>query len=270
MIVLKNDGMTALSFARSRFLRLYPSYWIAVALGAIVIGATPSVALINATMIQRFIGVPDVVGVFWTLQIELIFYIIVFVLIVFGKIRNPSYPLIAALFFTVLSLLLSAVRFYLDKKAPVAPALGLIIIFTSFTYYNHYEQGYLTKRQMTAFLLFICIALAISFNLAYAKNWGYQEHPAKFIISYATGIGLFLIFKKKNLNAYPLTWLGGISYSLYLVHVPIQQIVRNFFGSISQWGYQFLIFALAIFVAYIVNRLIEKPFYKSRIYRKYL
>ncbi len=73
-----------MDFVVSRFSRLYPAYWG----GAILL--TPSVThaigpcpgktvgwdvlLVNVTMVQGFFGVAHVDGVYWTLEVELLFY----------------------------------------------------------------------------------------------------------------------------------------------------------------------------------------------------
>jgi peptidoglycan/LPS O-acetylase OafA/YrhL len=72
-------------FAVSRVARLYPAYWVAVALTSIVAyaafprwdSAPPSfgVVLVNLTMLQRFFMVGEIDKSYWTLAIELSFYV---------------------------------------------------------------------------------------------------------------------------------------------------------------------------------------------------
>src|SRR5215468_7919943 len=76
----------AASFIASRFSRLYPTFWACVALTAFVLlltgRAPPSLDLraflLNCTMIPGAIGVAYVDGVYWTLFVELKFYLLVF------------------------------------------------------------------------------------------------------------------------------------------------------------------------------------------------
>ena len=71
-----------MDFVVSRLSRLFPAYWVAVALTFAVISAwglpgkevTPLQALANLTMIHGLAGVPHVDGVYWTLEVELLFY----------------------------------------------------------------------------------------------------------------------------------------------------------------------------------------------------
>ncbi len=67
-------------FAITRFFRLYPAYWLSLALGLLVFwwsrGMTfrPSLVAANATMLPRLLHAPLVLGVYWTLETELVFY----------------------------------------------------------------------------------------------------------------------------------------------------------------------------------------------------
>ena len=76
---------SALKFAVSRFSRIYPTYWFALAVSALVyfIYGNPGrhitipQTLINTTMLQRFLRVDNVDQVYWTLAVELQFYVMV-------------------------------------------------------------------------------------------------------------------------------------------------------------------------------------------------
>ncbi len=78
----------SLDFVVGRFSRLYPAYWAAVILTFTILSITSSPgkgpswskALINLTMLQVFFNVGDLDGVYWTLGVELSFYIIMFAL----------------------------------------------------------------------------------------------------------------------------------------------------------------------------------------------
>ncbi|MDM8083327.1 acyltransferase [Cellulomonas cellasea] len=79
------------SFAASRVSRLYPAFWAAVLLTATLRylwpsfeARSPAEVLVNLTMLQDLFGVPRVDGVYWTLWVELQFYLVVAVFMRIG------------------------------------------------------------------------------------------------------------------------------------------------------------------------------------------
>lgn len=102
VIALSITGRSVQSFVWARMLRLYPAYWIGACLTAISIVLfsidnptlwQPGLAgfLVNLTMLGGFIGVPYVDPVYWTLTVELRFYVMVALLALIGlRINSPS------------------------------------------------------------------------------------------------------------------------------------------------------------------------------------
>lgn len=90
-------GKTAGRFAASRAQRLYPAYWVAMtitSLAALVWGGSVmdpvgwKQFLANLTMAPGLFGQSPIDGVYWTLTIELTFYILVFGLLFIGLGRH--------------------------------------------------------------------------------------------------------------------------------------------------------------------------------------
>ncbi|MET7653829.1 acyltransferase [Streptomyces sp. NPDC005486] len=82
VICMSSWGRSVGDFFRSRVARLYPAYWAAIVLVTAAGLALPVVAsplrsdeiLTNLTMLQQPMGVPRVLGVDWTLWVEVRFY----------------------------------------------------------------------------------------------------------------------------------------------------------------------------------------------------
>jgi peptidoglycan/LPS O-acetylase OafA/YrhL len=94
VILWSAQGRSPVAFAISRFSRLYPIFWVAIIATSAVLwhegGITIRQMLLNATMVSGYLGVDYVDTVYWTLQIELKFYILIFALLVIGQINNAE------------------------------------------------------------------------------------------------------------------------------------------------------------------------------------
>jgi peptidoglycan/LPS O-acetylase OafA/YrhL len=89
-------------FLWSRVLRLYPTYWAALAVTFVVVSvfglpermASPRDALLNVTMIPASLGAQAVDAVYWTLERELRFYGLVLLLLGLGLRRYTVHALL--------------------------------------------------------------------------------------------------------------------------------------------------------------------------------
>jgi peptidoglycan/LPS O-acetylase OafA/YrhL len=254
---------SAKEFVLLRAFRLYPAYWVSLVIGALAVtGLRPTAVLINMSMLQRFVGVPDVIGVYWTLQVELIFYVVIALLIATAKVNRPA----AAAWLTAMALAaaaaLSLVRFVLHVKAPVAPAFGLSVILSSLLYYHHRKNGFLSNRAFALLVAAIYLFLAACFFAAYSTDWGYDENPWRFVLCYALGIGLFIAFQAANIRSQFLVWVGQISYPIYLLHKPIGEIVSHLWvkppGAL-QWVPAVVALCILVLLASLVHYFVELP-----------
>jgi peptidoglycan/LPS O-acetylase OafA/YrhL len=85
-----------MDFVVSRFSRLFPAYWAAVLLTLVVTAqlglpgkqVTVVQALGNLLMFHGLFGIPSVGSVYWTLEVELLFYAGMFGLYAFGRLSR--------------------------------------------------------------------------------------------------------------------------------------------------------------------------------------
>jgi len=218
--------------------------------------------MIKPGMLQRFVGVSDVIGVYWTLQVELIFYMIIGVLIATGRIDRPRVAAWIAAMVLALAAALSLARFALHIKAPVAPAFGLSVIVTSLLFYHHKHNGLLSARAFLMLVGLVYLFLSGCFCLAYAVDWGYDENPWRFVLCYGLGICLFAGVKVFNFRWWLLTWLGEISYPIYLLHKPIGELVAQAWPSpngVLSWAPSAVALALLLILASLIHYLVELP-----------
>lgn len=205
----------------SRVFRLYPVYWVSVILGFILFERDVLTTLVNFSMFQQFFGIENVIGLYWTLQIELVFYFLVAFGFYFKLVYNPKGQYYASIIFVSIALVLSIFRYYLEVKFPVALPLSISVMFIGSIWSNYVLATSAKDAKMYLFKLarvFIPIFILTCY-FGYSKNFGFHENPLKYVLTYLAGIASFFLFSQLfRINKGIFVFLGQISYSLYLFH----------------------------------------------------
>lgn len=214
------------NFAISRFFRLYPAYWVSLvtflALNALLGIYFPAVQIAaNVTMAHAALGQPDVIGVYWTLFYELVFYILCAIAFSLGWLTRPR-----AVLLLVLALCLAAtgaaLLHFIDF--PIKPPLGLagylaIMFFGTACRFAFLKGDAETRKWLPAALATIFAMVAAVAFLGYAGSHLPGRPIADFTGIYLGAAFFLLAFRAKALLSRPsMIWLGNISYSLYLMH----------------------------------------------------
>ncbi|TYP74694.1 acyltransferase family protein [Paenibacillus methanolicus] len=261
--LLKTKEFNLLKFVSSRFFRLYPLYWLSIILALVVMGTKFGGFQIaaNATMFQSFIGVEDMLGVYWTLQIELIFYILCALYFLLGIIQKSKSILLNMYFWLIASLMLAAARYVTEINLPVALTLALSVMFFGMAWRKlKQNEGTIQVRSvyiwMASFALFM---FPISY-LAYADEW------LQYAMSYIVALVIFLAFSKASQKEFKISsYFGKISYSVYLLHPVIalpmfNAIMKTAWGqSLGLYGVIILCLVAVVIASSITFRFIEQP-----------
>lgn len=209
-----------MDFVVSRFSRLYPAYWVAIALTFMIthwLGlpghlADAKTALLNGLMFHRMaFGVPHVDGVYWTLEIELLFYVGMFLLMVTSRLKHFHSIIFALL---VLRVVYFAAEQYFGMALPWRIYRYLIVGQIAWfaigmaMYRVTFHKGEAGSRLdwVTAAVAVVVLAVVESPAIgALAVFFG------GLVLSAANG-------RLKFLSNPIFVWLGTISYTLYLLH----------------------------------------------------
>ena len=267
---LKEGRHALAAFAVSRLFRLYPAYWFSIALAVLSsywFLSTPvpvSTVLINMTMFQALLKTPDLFGVYWTLIIEMFFYMACAALFSVGLLRKAGVRFGAAIGLLIVALIFAAARFYLAKKIPVALPLCLSIMFFGSLWRDvSLGAGTASLRQFVAvWLALFVVLLPVICLLAYNADYGHNENPYAYLVSYLAGMAFALamtLFFRRHFKS--LTYLGTISYSVYLMHPFFLEWAAH--ATVLQAQFNpgvFLCYVLAtLLLASVSYRLLEKP-----------
>ncbi|GAA2726600.1 acyltransferase family protein [Cellulomonas aerilata] len=218
VIALSLRGSTVSRFAVSRFIRLYPVYWLGLCGTFLVVAlfGPPSMgvswfdALANITMVQGFLGIPHVEGAYWTLGVELLFYITCAILWFGGALTPRRLP--TTLYAWLGMTLVAVVVIPREQLEWSAVAQNLPWFMVGIVALAIYEGD-----RRPAVLLFPAAAIG---TVALA-----QPKIAVFGALLFATVMLVLLWRPLGLTCRPLKFLGAISYPLYLLHQNIGYVL---------------------------------------------
>jgi len=244
-----------LDFLISRFSRLYPVYWVAVIITFSVVkvaglpGKEVSIneAICNLLMFHEYFKIPHVDGVYWTLTVELTFYFWIFILYLSKQLKWAEYWMLPVLIAAVLQ----SIGFF---KLPEIVNKILIIYHINFFIagISFYKIINKISDRFTISLILISL-ISIVFIMSFKH---FLVFSVFYIIFYLAISG-----NLKFLSLKPFVFLGGISYSLYLLHQNVGFVILNKFheNQLPSVSGAFLSIALCVLAASLLNKYVEKP-----------
>lgn len=250
-----------LDFIVSRFSRLFPPFWVAVALTFLLThalslpGKTVGIgtAAMNLFMVHGLFKVPHVDSVYWTLEIELIFYGWALLLYMLDRLDKVHIALTTLLALRLVYFL--AERFaQVDLSWTISHLLILPFIawFVCGIMIYRLTQFPDDTPKQDLLVLFAAIVLL-----------GVVEGPLIGLLAASLSALLWTASKGKlPILANPiLTWLGAISYTLYLLHENIGWgvIMRAQRAGLDTNLSILLAIVLVLAMATALTRLVERP-----------
>lgn len=262
---IKARGSNVLkSFAISRIFRLYPVYWLSAILGFMLYGSfTVKQLLFNLTMFQQFFGIENIIGLYWTLQLELIFYFLIALMFAINKLYDKKFLFLTSVLFLLIALVMAVVRNVMLIKLPLAIPLTLSIMYFS-SYYRYFviERDGLAKKYSNRYLIIYVVLIPIISYYGYNYDFGYGESWEKYTLTYFLGMALFLFVCGIKYSSKLMEYTGKISYSVYVFHPLVILIIQetSFFNSFQGLFKVLFTLVLTILFSHFSYTLIEKPF----------
>jgi peptidoglycan/LPS O-acetylase OafA/YrhL len=264
VICMSSWGRSVGEFAVSRVVRLYPAYWFAVVVTTATLALFPIFSthlqwthvLVNMTMLQSLMGVPDVDRAYWTLPVELLFYVLFALTVVH---RGATYRRVVA--FCALWTLASLFAPMFDNTA--------VFIFLGRNYAQYFIAGiafYLMYRFGANAMLWSIVGG--SWVIAISRLWSEigtyttsQFPPAAacvtvfFLIMALIANGVFDRIRWRWLST-----AGALTYPLYLLHQQIGlTVIAEAHPYLPAWVLLSAVVAGLLLLAYLVHRLVERP-----------
>jgi peptidoglycan/LPS O-acetylase OafA/YrhL len=251
---------SAADFLLARVGRLYPAYLVAVTLtfAAITTFGLPNrdvnstQYVWNLSMLQRFFEVNDVDGAYWSLQVELAFYLLM-VAVVLLRLLPALEPVLLG--WLLLLSLDAAPASELFAGIPRLPR-DIVSLFGYAPFFIIGMVTHLRRTRGTSPGLAVALIWALAIEAA-VSSWP----RALAALAIAVVCEAIVCGRLGWLAVRPLVWLGAISYPLYLVHQNIGYIVlRGLFA----WGVPTevglaLAICLVIGLAALLHHVVEVP-----------
>lgn len=233
-------------FLLKRVIRIDPPYWASIIL-IFLIGVAPLTAFtFGSLLLHLTYAVPFVKGetwlsdVYWTLSVEFQYYLLLGLSFPYLMKLKPIYAIGILVAITVLFMNILNFQY---------PGLIFTNIF-DFVFGYIVFLGYVKKIESKIF-----IAILIGFTLYLIFGISFRSGIAPFLS------GVFIYLYRRPRSVPILSFLGNISYSLYLIHIPISLLFIRFIHPYIKNPLAILILTLLVSVgsAYIFNVIIERP-----------
>ncbi|GIH57954.1 acyltransferase [Microbispora rosea subsp. aerata] len=276
VILMSVWGHTVGEFAVSRVSRLYPAYWFAVLVIFImyrfsgVAAFDPKLGdgeyLLNLTMFQAAFDVGHAGGVFWSLWVELRFYVLVALFSLVGITLRRCLVFLAA--WAGLALLAELTRnevlvfVFMPRQAPYFIAGMAFFLIHRF------------GARCAAFTPWLIVAAGYAMSLYAAlervgervRLVGAKHYPAPpeavivaitliYLLMAAVALGWLRWVRWRR-----LVTLGALTYPLYLLHQTISAVLIPAYRDVlDPWLLAAITMAVSIGLAYLVYRMVDKP-----------
>lgn len=268
VILVTADGRSARQFIVSRVARLYPAYWCCLTItflamvffGRGLFRVTAGQYLVNLTMLNSFVGVPAVDGAYWSLAVEMKFYLLVLVLMLCGQLRNVKH---------YLGLWLALTLWFLDHRVPVlsglliAPYAGCFIAGATL-YLIARDGNSVYKSVLLLGSFFAAQVRAVRATTAAVDGVCSPGDPL--VITLVLGAIFLLMYLIAIRATQRFGWerfasFGAITYPLYLLHENLGYLAFSHFGKhVPPQVLLVAVTALMIAAAWCVHHFVEAQY----------
>ncbi|MBX3610147.1 MAG: acyltransferase [Hydrogenophaga sp.] len=278
VIMMTAQQAAVRQFVASRVARLVPAFWVCAALTVLVEWVIPSAPfhlqsasqwLANLTLVPSWFGQDAIDGAYWSLAVEINFYVWVAGIIALGQLRRAELILLAWLGVSMVNLVrpMYPVQLYLNAHwAPLFAAGALFFLVR--------QSGWTRRRAVSIALAFV-LACGYAWREAGAvSEWGSllrftsRTNHLLVLALIAVFFGAFLKLVATRVPDGPTPtsdMMGRLTYPLYLVHQNIGYALFNaavaagWVASLGVGAVTLGLIVVSLLMAWLVNVFIEQP-----------
>ncbi len=276
VILLSIQSFSIYKFIRSRISRLYPAFWVSVIITFLVSYFYGSERYAvdfkqlsaNLTMLNGFVGIKNIDGVYWTLLYEIKFYILVLFFLILNRFGIKVVNFV--FFWLLLSITYWGFIQFFNSENLLLKGLNYFFIFKYSHYFISgcvfsliYKDGFKIKYMCALFFSYLLSIYwanekIIFFENKYDVSFSF-EWIAAIIFSFYVFFTLLVTNKLNFLNRKEFITLGVLTYPLYLIHQNIGFIIfNNFKSTTGRYLLLFLVISVMLLISYLINKIIEK------------
>ena len=228
MVAMRETSVT--HFIVARVVRLYPAYLISVLLTAVYVlyvgKYSLTAVLVNATMLQSFVAVPNITNPYWTLAFEITFYGLLAIVLLTRRLPLIEVISIGCLVIGLAYRVAFPQAMTLDDTRPLAQ-LGFILVAPQFMPFFiagmmlfRWRAGTLTRAGAAALALALGTTLLGRGDFAQISGLVYFASMCVMVASLAGVSGL----NSRHPLLKGMAAIGQVSYPLYLVHCTLANL----------------------------------------------
>lgn len=272
VICMSSWGRTVGDFFRSRIARLYPAYWAAIVIITVAAFLLPVVVhplrsdevLVNLTMMQQPLGVHRVLGVCWTLWVEVRFYAL-FALLVVWKGVNYRSVVIFCLLWTLAGAFAGVADNPLVDELVIPEYSPYFIGGLALFLIHKFGSDLLTWGiVVVSFLLGQRYAVTSLWHPGATGDFHRNPHVIQFLVLLAfVAVAVVALGWLSWMNWRWLTIAGALTYPFYLIHEHLGWFfIRVLHRGLGLDPYLTLAATITsmLVLAWVIHRTVEKPF----------
>ncbi|MBC7766805.1 acyltransferase [Arenimonas sp.] len=267
VISLSAENRTAYTFVKSRIGRLYPIFWVCAIITTLFLLFGGDLIysymswnrfLTNITMFPNFFNTDPLDGTYWTLVIEMKFYFIILLFLLFKQFKRIE----------KIAIPVSCIMLYVAIFDPNLSAESQYVWIPNFIagviFYKIYKAGLTAPRIFTLCTTLIATLLFTLKRVPYlSEGYGVAFKPSIISLYILLFYLFFLLLSLHKLN-FPnnkyINILGLLTYPLYLLHQQIGRILFTYANikNIPLWISFISILFFVFGLSYIVHQLFER------------